>query len=107
MRTPEEFNRRGQRHLPAHLGIVITRSDPDALQAELPVRAELMAPNGFRHAGSLATLEDTRAGYGCVRTLPAGASDFTTVELKSNHLSTVHEGTVVCEARPVHLGRTT
>ncbi len=107
MRTPEEFNRLGQQHLPAHLGIVITRSDPDLLQAELPVRAELMAPNGFLHAGSLVTLADTLAGYGCVRNLPDGASGFTTVELKSNHLGTVREGTVVCEARPAHLGRTT
>ncbi len=107
MRTPEEFNRLGQQHLPAHLGIVVTRSDPDLLQAELPVRAELMAPNGFLHAGSLVTLADTLAGYGCVRNLPDGATGFTTVELKSNHLGTVREGTVVCEARPVHLGRTT
>ncbi|MDM7951052.1 PaaI family thioesterase [Hydrogenophaga sp.] len=107
MRTPEEFNRLGQQHLPAHLGIVITRSDPDLLQAELQVRAELMAPNGFLHAGSVVTLADTLAGYGCVRNLPDGASGFTTVELKSNHLGTVREGTVVCEARPAHLGRTT
>ncbi len=107
MHTPEDFNRLGQGHLPAHLGIVITRSDAEALQAELPVRAELMAPNGFLHAGSLVTLADTLAGYGCVRNLPAGATGFTTVELKSNHLGTVREGTVVCEARPVHLGRTT
>jgi len=66
-----------------------------------------MAPNGFLHAGSLVTLADTLAGYGCVRNLPEGASGFTTVELKSNHLGTVREGTVVCEARPAHLGRTT
>ena len=58
MRTPDEFNRLGQGHLPAHLGIVITRSEPDAMQAELPLRAELMAPNGFLHAGSLVTLAD-------------------------------------------------
>ncbi len=107
MQTPEAFNQLGQGHLPAHLGIVITRSDPDLLQAELPVRPELMAPNGFLHAGSLVTLADTLAGYGCVRNLPAGASGFTTIELKSNHLGTVREGTVLCEARPVHLGRTT
>ncbi len=107
MQTPEAFNQLGQGHLPAHLGIVITRSDPDLLQAALPVRPELMAPNGFLHAGSLVTLADTLAGYGCVRNLPAGASGFTTIELKSNHLGTVREGTVLCEARPVHLGRTT
>jgi len=35
MRTPEEFNRLGQQHLPADLGIVITRCDPDLSQCGL------------------------------------------------------------------------
>lgn len=66
-----------------------------------------MAPNGFLHAGSVVTLADTCAGYGCVASLPAGASGFTTVELKSNHLGTAREGMVDCVARAVHLGRNT
>jgi uncharacterized protein (TIGR00369 family) len=39
--------------------------------------------------------------------LPPGASGFTTIELKSNHLGTALEGSIECHARPVHLGRTT
>ena len=39
--------------------------------------------------------------------LPEGASGFTTVELKSNHLGTTLDGHVECLARAVHLGRTT
>jgi uncharacterized protein (TIGR00369 family) len=39
--------------------------------------------------------------------LPEGASGFTTIELKSNHLGTAREGRVECTAKPVHLGRTT
>ncbi len=107
MRTPEEFNRFGARNLPGFLGIVIVQADPGEVRAELAVRPELMAPNGFLHAGSVVTLADTAAGYGCVQNLPAGASGFTTIELKSNHLGTVREGWVDCLARPVHLGKTT
>ncbi len=107
MRTPEAFNQFGATHLPGYLGIVILQSDPAELHAQLAVRPELMAPNGFLHAGSIVTLADTTAGYGCFQNLPAGASGFTTVELKSNHLGTVREGIVHCVARPVHLGRTT
>jgi len=44
---------------------------------------------------------------GACATCPTVASGFTTVELKFNHLGTVREGTVLCEARPAHLGRTT
>jgi 1,4-dihydroxy-2-naphthoyl-CoA hydrolase len=65
------------------------------------------SPNGFLHAGSVVTLADTAAGYGCVALMPAGASGFTTVELKSNHLGTALDGTVEVRATPVHLGRTT
>jgi uncharacterized protein (TIGR00369 family) len=42
-----------------------------------------------------------------VGNLPAQASGFTTIELKSNHLGTAREGTVDCVATPAHLGRTT
>jgi len=94
-------------HLPDHLGIVVIRTEAGEVQAELPVRPELMAPNGFLHAGSIVALADTCAGYGCMASLPEGAVGFTTVELKSNHLGTAREGTVACVARAVHLGRTT
>jgi uncharacterized protein (TIGR00369 family) len=66
-----------------------------------------LAPNGYLHAGSLVTLADTCAGYGCIAGLPEQASGFTTIELKSNHLATALEGVVDCVARPLHRGRTT
>lgn len=102
-----KYNAAGARNLPGHLGIVITRVGGGEVHAELTVRPELMAPNGFLHAGSVVTLADTCAGYGCMASLPEGAVGFTTVELKSNHLGTAREGTVTCVAKAVHLGRTT
>jgi 1,4-dihydroxy-2-naphthoyl-CoA hydrolase len=77
------------------------------MRAQVRVRDELLAPNGFLHAGTIVTLADTMCGYGCIAHLPEGAENFTTVELKSNHLGTAREGTIEVEARPVHLGRTT
>jgi 1,4-dihydroxy-2-naphthoyl-CoA hydrolase len=107
MLTPEAFNQRGAGCLPGHLGLVITHIDAAQVQAQMPVTQQLMAPNGFLHAGAIVTLADTCAGYGCVANLPPGATGFTTIELKSNHLGTALEGTLDCLARPVHLGRTT
>lgn len=107
MADATQFNEVGARHLPGYLGIVVTRVDGDEVHAELMVRPELMAPNGFLHAGSVVTLADTCAGYGCVANLPPEAVGFTTVELKSNHLGTAREGTITCVAKAVHLGRTT
>lgn len=104
---PGYFNQRSAGHLPGLLGIRIVEAGQGLLRAELPVRKELLAPNGFLHAGSVVTLADTACGYGCAAHLPEGASGFTTIELKSNHLGTALEGTLEVAARAVHLGRTT
>jgi uncharacterized protein (TIGR00369 family) len=77
------------------------------MHASLAVKPQLMAPNGYLHAGTVVTLADTASGYGCIASLPAGATGFTTIELKSNFLGTAREGTVDCIARVTHLGRTT
>jgi uncharacterized protein (TIGR00369 family) len=107
MITPEQFNQRGSDHLPGHLGIVITHVGDKEVRSELPVKKALMAPNGYLHAGSVVTLADTSAGYGCVAHLPAEATGFTTVELKSNHVGTARDGTIECVATAVHMGKTT
>ena len=107
MKTVADFNHGGAGKLPGHLGLVVTVASKAQMCGELPVQPQLMAPNGFLHAGSLITLADTLCGYGCVLNLPAGASGFTTVELKSNHLGTALDGTLSAVATPVHLGKTT
>jgi 1,4-dihydroxy-2-naphthoyl-CoA hydrolase len=107
MTAADRFNERGRENLPGYLGIVFSLVTPQEVRAELAVRRELMAPNGFLHAASVVALADTSCGYGCIENLPAGASGFTTVELKSNHLGTARDGTIECVAKPVHLGKTT
>jgi 1,4-dihydroxy-2-naphthoyl-CoA hydrolase len=52
-------------------------------------------------------LADTASGYGCVASLPEGATGFTTIELKANFLGTATEGVLACEAVRAHGGRTT
>lgn len=106
-RTPERFNSAGAGKLPGHLGIVITEVSDARVAGELPVVESVMAPNGYLHAGTIVTLADTVAGYGCVANLPADATGFTTIELKSNHLGTARDGTIIGVATPVHRGRTT
>uniref|UniRef100_UPI00399078B9 PaaI family thioesterase n=1 Tax=Iodobacter sp. CM08 TaxID=3085902 RepID=UPI00399078B9 len=39
--------------------------------------------------------------------LPEGATGFTTIELKSNHLGTARAGIVSCTAKVAHQGKTT
>ncbi len=105
--TAEFFRGFGTGYLPGLLGVEIVAVGAEGVQSRLPVRKEVMAPNGFLHAAAVIGLADTSAGYGCVALLPEGAKGFTTVELKSNFLGTALEGAIFCRATPVHLGRTT
>jgi len=106
-RNVEWFNALGHGSLPGLLGIRVTEVSHGLVNVELPVRPELMAPNGFLHAGTVISLADTACGYACVAHLPAGAESFTTLELKANLLGTARKGIIRAEARAVHLGRTT
>lgn len=101
------FNARSPGYLPALLGIRVLEVGQGHLRAELEVRKDLMAPNGFLHAGAVVTLADTACGYACSAHLPPTAKGFTTIELKSNHLGTALEGTIEVQAKAEHLGRTT
>ena len=105
--TPEDFNGFGKGYLPELVGVEILTVTPEAVASRMPVRKEVMAPNGFLHAASVIALADTSCGYGCIAQLPKGASGFTTIELKANFLDTAREGAILCRATPVHLGRTT
>ena len=97
----------GRGYLPGLLGIEFLEAEPGRVRSALDVRRELLAPHQFLHAGTVVTLADTSAGYGCLSSLPEGATSFTTIELKTNFLRSASEGTIDCEARLVHGGRTT
>lgn len=105
--TLDKFTNRGAGRLPGWIGIRFTGIAENRVDAELDIRPELMAPNGFLHAATVIALADTACGYGCIAHLPQGAENFTTVELKSNFLGTTRDGTIGCVAVPAHLGNTT
>ena len=105
--TLEKMNARGAGRLPALFGFRVMAVEQGLLVAELDIRPELLAPNGFLHAATVIALADTACGYGCMAHLPKGAENFTTVELKCNFLGTAREGGIACVAKPAHLGKTT
>ncbi|MEM5311935.1 PaaI family thioesterase [Paraburkholderia sp. JHI869] len=93
--------------LPDLLGFRPIALEQGLLRAELDVRSDLLAPNGFLHAATVIGLADTACGYACLAHLPPNAKNFTTIEIKSNHLGTAREGTISAVATGVHLGRST
>jgi 1,4-dihydroxy-2-naphthoyl-CoA hydrolase len=105
--TLEQMREWSPGHLPGLIGIDITAAEEGRVTAQLPLRPELMAPNGFLHAGAVVSMADTACGYGTMSSLPEGASHFTTIELKANFTATAREGLLLCEATLVHAGRST
>ncbi len=103
----ESFNRDAAEYLPGYLGIEITRVDEGFAHGRMGIKTLHFAPNEFLHAASIVALADTTCGFATIAHLPEGAESFTTIELKSNHLGTLREGSVSCEASAQHLGRTT
>jgi uncharacterized protein (TIGR00369 family) len=103
----EAFLEAGRDRLPGLLGIQIDSIEEGHVRMRLPLRPELLAPNGYLHAGTVVALADSACGYGCIASLPDGATGFTTIELKTNFLATALDGTLQAESRRVHGGRTT
>ena len=97
----------GVGRLPGLVGFTPLLLEENRVEAELTIRPDLVAPNGYLHAATVIALADTACGYGCRAHLPEAASGFTTIELKSNFLGTATEGVIHCVATPAHLGGTT
>src|SRR5262249_7666894 len=93
--------------VPGQLGCVFDHSAKDLVLGHIDVSDNLIAGTGFLSAPAVVALADTCAAIGCGNNIPEGAS-FTTIELKSNFLSSARPGErVVCRCVPVHLGRQT
>ena len=105
--TLAQLREAGSRSLPGLLGIDVYEVSEGASRARLELGEQHQAPNGYLHAGTIVSLADSACGYGCILNLPEGATGFTTIELKTNFLRSAREGTISCEARLVHGGRTT
>ena len=103
----EVFKELGRDRLPGLIGIDVEEIETGRVRMRLRLRDELLAPNGYLHAGTVVALADSSCGYGCIASLPEGATGFTTIELKTNFLGTALEGTLSCESTLVHGGRTT
>ncbi len=93
--------------LPGHMGLELIEIGEGTARMRCEIQPFHLAPNGYVHAGTVITLADTAAGFGCVGNFPESATSFTTIELKSNFTGTLLEGAMLAEARLIHGGRTT
>jgi|SRR5215471_17011570 len=97
----EKFN---TNHFPKSIGIELDSIESGRARLTLEVKHQHLQLAGVMHGGAIATLIDTAVAFAIV-----GASEptarFTTIEMKVNYLSAIHEGWIVADARLIRDGR--
>ena len=104
--TAAEANTIGEGRFPGLVGLRFLTVEDGHVRVELVVQPHHLAPNGYLHAAVVVAMADTACGYG-VRTGEHGTERFTTLELKTNFVSTALDGIIECDAVARHRGRTT
>ena len=102
-----DFSKFGADCFPGFVGIEVLQVEKNFATARMEIKNLHFAPNGYLHAGSIITLADTIAGYACLYNLPDKGISFTTIELKSNFLGAIRNGSIKAEANLQHSGKTT
>ncbi|MGO4738031.1 PaaI family thioesterase [Bosea sp. 2KB_26] len=87
------------------IGARLTRVAPGEVEIELPVSAHLTQQHGFVHAGAVATIADSAAGYAALTMMPPGTG-ILTAEFKINLLAPAAGERLLAKGRVVKAGRT-
>jgi uncharacterized protein (TIGR00369 family) len=101
-RVRASFARQG---LMATLGASLTRVAPGSVEISLPTSAAVSQQHGFVHAGALASIADSAAGYAALTLMPSGAGVLTT-EFKINLLAPGIGERITARGRVIKAGKT-
>jgi uncharacterized protein (TIGR00369 family) len=87
------------------LGVSLVHLAPGEVHLAFPVRPDLLQQHGQVHAGALASVMDSAAGYAAYTRMPEG-SGVVSVEFKVNLLEPARGERIEARARIVRAGRT-
>jgi 1,4-dihydroxy-2-naphthoyl-CoA hydrolase len=93
--------------LPGILGFEWVEVRNGFIRGRFEILRKHFSPHGYLHGAAIVALADSACGFGCLSSLPHGASGFATGELKANFIGTADTGFVSCNARLIHAGRST
>jgi uncharacterized protein (TIGR00369 family) len=98
----ESFARQG---LMSHLGAQLLSASPGAVDIRLPFSDGVSQQHGYFHAGAIASIADSAAGYAGMSLAPAGMTALA-VEFKINLMRPGVGDAVVAKGRVLRSGRT-
>src|SRR5688572_9068501 len=98
----DSFSRQG---IMAHLGARLEKVEAGLVEISLPYRKELSQQHGYFHAGVVATVADSCAGYAAFSLMPAGSSVLS-IEFKVNLIAPADGRLLVARGKVVRSGRT-
>ena len=98
----DSFARQG---IMAHLGAMLQTVEPGLVEIAVPYRRELSQQHGYFHAGVVATVADSCAGYAAFSLMPAGSSVLS-IEFKVNLIAPADGSLLVARGKVVRSGRT-
>jgi uncharacterized protein (TIGR00369 family) len=101
-RVRASFARQG---LMTTLGASLIRVSPGLVEIALPTSAAISQQHGFVHAGALASIADSAAGYAALTLMPPGAGVLT-AEFKINLLAPGIGERITARGRVIKAGRT-
>lgn len=101
-RVRASFSRQG---LMRTLGAAMTEVAPGLVEIAMPASASVSQQHGFVHAGAVASIADSAAGYAALTLMPPGAGVLTT-EFKINLLAPAVGDHIVARGRVIKAGRT-
>src|ERR1043166_2356887 len=83
---------------PGDLGVEVVEITDERIRGRMRVDRRHLHPMGYVHGGAWVAFADTVAAWGTMRHLPEGRG-FTTVELKTNVLTSPRDGDEVTAGR--------
>ena len=98
----DSFSRQG---IMGHLGARLERLEPGLVEISLPFRPELSQQHGYFHAGVVATIADSAAGYAAFSLMPPGSSVLS-IEFKVNLIAPANGQRLLARGKVLRSGRT-
>jgi uncharacterized protein (TIGR00369 family) len=101
-RVEASFAKQG---LMTSLGASLGQIAPGMVEIALPASPSVSQQHGFIHAGAIAAIADSAAGYAALTLMPAGVGVLT-IEFKINLVAPANGDRIIARGRVVKAGRT-